>query len=181
MGSEMCIRDRDAAHLYARIAALERALAEERATRDMNSLPERPLASPMRARKDMTPPRVPLRTRSTGVSPEPTQSGDVAALRAQIAQQQALITTLNQSVDGWQTRVQMQARKIAQLAAMVEGEDAEVPDVADEPMRGTSPGGPAVRARSPPRAAQRHSPADLEAAGRLRAADAEVRRGVGQP
>ena len=76
------VDDKDAAHLYARIAALERALAEERATRDMNSLPERPLASPMRARKDMTPPRVPLRTRSTGVSPEPTQSGDVAALRA---------------------------------------------------------------------------------------------------
>ncbi|WFC94762.1 hypothetical protein MBRA1_001396 [Malassezia brasiliensis] len=168
--------EKDAAHLYARIAALERALAEERATRDMNSLPERPLASPMRARKDMTPPRVPLRTRSTGASPEPARPDDVAALKAQIAQQQALITTLNQSVDGWQTRVQMQAHKIAQLAAMVEGEDAEVPSLADEPARGTSPGGPGVRARSPAPAVQQRRPRSTEAAGRLQAADAEVRR-----
>ena len=68
----------------------------------------------MRARRGMTPPRVPLRTRSTGGTPEP---GD---LRAQVEQQKALIATLNQSVEGWQARVQMQAKKIAQLAALVE-------------------------------------------------------------
>ena len=114
VGSHAEASEKDTAHLHARIAALERALSEERATRDLNSLPERPPASPMRARRGMTPPRVPLRTRSTGGTPEP---GD---LRAQVEQQKALIATLNQSVEGWQARVQMQAKKIAQLAAMVE-------------------------------------------------------------
>ncbi|WFC99448.1 hypothetical protein MYAM1_002192 [Malassezia yamatoensis] len=114
--------DKDHAHLYARIAALERALAEERATRDLESLPGRPPASPMRARKNVTPPRVPLRTRSTGASPE-LRVNEVEKLRAQIAEQTTLIASLNQSVESWQSRVQMQAQKIAQLAAMVEGED----------------------------------------------------------
>lgn len=114
VGSHAEASEKDTAHLHARIAALERALTEERATRDLNSLPERPPASPMRARRGMTPPRVPLRTRSTGGTPEP---GD---LRAQVEQQKALIATLNQSVEGWQARVQMQAKKIAQLAALVE-------------------------------------------------------------
>ncbi|WFD43535.1 hypothetical protein MPSI1_002197 [Malassezia psittaci] len=114
--------EKDQAHLYARIAALERALAEERATRDLESLPGRPPASPMRARRNITPPRVPLRTRSTGASPEP-RVNEVEKLRAQIAEQTTLIASLNQSVESWQSRVQMQAQKIAQLAAMVEGED----------------------------------------------------------
>ncbi|WFD33114.1 hypothetical protein MSPP1_004171 [Malassezia sp. CBS 17886] len=110
----------DTAHLHARIAALERALAEERATRDMPSLPGRPRVSPMHARGGMTPPCVPLRSRSHGGSPQP-ESSDAAALLAQIEHQKVLIATLNASVASWQERVQMQSRMIGTLVALVEG------------------------------------------------------------
>ncbi|PKI82772.1 hypothetical protein MVES1_003601 [Malassezia vespertilionis] len=112
----------DAVHLQARIAALERALAEEKATRDLTSLPERPAASPMHARNGVTPPRVPLRGRSDTTTPEPASH---EALLDKISAQETIIATLNHSVDAWQARLQSQARMITRLAALVEGEGKE--------------------------------------------------------
>lgn len=112
----------DTVHYQARIAALERALAEEKAMRDLTSLPERPLALPMQARGGMTPPCVPLRSRSTGGNPGPGGSDDVEALQSQVEQQQALIASLTKSVLGWEARVKQQASLIAKLADLVSGE-----------------------------------------------------------
>ncbi|WFD20633.1 hypothetical protein MCAP1_002882 [Malassezia caprae] len=115
----------DTVHYQARIAALERALAEEKAMRDLTSLPERPLALPMQARGGMTPPCVPLRSRSTGGSPRPGDSDHVEALQRQVEQQQAVIASLTKSVLGWETRVKQQASLIAKLAELVSGDTDE--------------------------------------------------------
>lgn len=110
---------KDAVHLQARVAALERALKEEKAMRDLISLPERPLALPMEARSGMTPPRVPLRSRSQGGSPVLTPVDEVHSLRRELAEQKALVSTLNACVHGWEARVRQQATMIAKLASLV--------------------------------------------------------------
>lgn len=114
----------DTVHLQARIGALERALAEEKAMRDLTSLPERPLALPMQARGGMAPPCVPLRSRSTGGSPgRGATHQDV--LQRQVEHQQAVIASLTQSVLGWEARVKQQAALIAKLAELVSNESDE--------------------------------------------------------
>ena len=108
--------------LHARIAALERALTEERATRDLKPLPERPPAQPTQARSGMAPPAVPLRSRSHGGSPVQNKPGEVQELNDKIAEQEVLIAELNASVDAWQARVRMQADMLRRLTALVGGE-----------------------------------------------------------
>ena len=84
---------KDVAHLQARVAALERALSEERAMRDLSSLPERPLALPMESRSGMTPPCVPIRSRSQGGSPVGDTAERVSSLQRELAEQKALVST----------------------------------------------------------------------------------------
>jgi len=153
----------DSVHYEARIAALERALAEEKAMRDLTSLPERPLALPMQARGGMTPPCVPLRSRSTGGSPRPGASDNVEVLQRQVEQQQALIASLAQSVLGWEARVKQQASLIAKLAELVSGD-------ADEGEEALAPPAPQARPR--------HSgirPSDV-VQGKVSVGDAEAQR-----
>lgn len=119
---------KDTVHLQARVAALERALKEEKAMRDLISLPERPLALPMEARSGMTPPRVPLRSRSQGGSPVLTPVDEVHSLRRELAEQKALVSTLNACVHGWEARVRQQATMIAKLASLVVDDSDENDD-----------------------------------------------------
>lgn len=114
--------DPECQRLHARIAALERALTEERATRDLKPLPERPPAQPTQARSGMAPPAVPLRSRSHGGSPVQNKPGEVQELNDKIAEQEVLIAELNASVDAWQARVRMQADMLRRLTALVGGE-----------------------------------------------------------
>lgn len=156
----------DTVHLQARIGALERALAEEKAMRDLTSLPERPLAMPMQARGNRTPPCVPLRSRSTGGSPRAAGSAHVEALQRQIEQQQAVIASLTKSVLGWEARVKQQASLIAKLAELVSGEA----DEGEEPSAALA--APATQTRP------RHSgirPSDV-VQGKVSVGDAEMPR-----
>lgn len=110
---------KDVAHLQARVAALERALVEERAMRDLSSLPERPLALPMESRSGMSPPCVPIRSRSQGGSPVGGTAEKVSSLQRELAEQKALVSTLSACVQSWQLRVKQQADMISRLAALV--------------------------------------------------------------
>ena len=127
---------KDAAHLQARVAALERALSEERAMRDLSSLPERPLALPMESRSGMTPPCVPIRSRSQGGSPVGGTAESVSSLQRELAEQKALVSTLSACVQSWQSRVKQQADMISRLAALVvddEEMDLEAPGLTTVP------------------------------------------------
>ena len=130
----------DAVHLQARIGALERALAEEKAMRDLSSLPERPRASPMQARGGQTPPCVPPRARSRSDSPAveagPSSPGasvafataelrrENEALRRGLCERDARIAELHACVDGWEARVLQQAERMARVLALVGGDEA---------------------------------------------------------
>lgn len=102
--------------LHARIAALERALAEERAMRDLAQLPGRPAAAPMVARHG-TAPLAPPRSRSRGGSPAPE---DVQRLQSRLDAQEALIHRLQDSVETWRHRMRGQSHRVRELLALYE-------------------------------------------------------------
>lgn len=141
---------KEAMHLQARIGALERALAEEKAMRDLTSLPERPRVSPMQARSGVAPPQVPLRSKSidtgavalaasasSAMVPGPSEASELQSLRAVVAQQQTHIHTLTACVENWEKRVRQQATMIEKLASLVaQSEEDEDMSGSDDAMTG---------------------------------------------
>lgn len=107
--------------LHARIAALERALAEERAMRDLARLPERPAASPMQARPGLAP-LAPPRARSRSASPAPDE---MQRLQSRIDAQESLIQRLQDSVESWRERMRGQSRRVRELLALYEEPSAK--------------------------------------------------------
>ncbi|WFD34669.1 hypothetical protein MCUN1_001510 [Malassezia cuniculi] len=137
--------------LHARIAALERALAEERAMRDLAQLPGRPAASPMQARHGNAP-LAPPRSRSQSGSPSPEE---MQRLQSRIEAQESLIRRLQSSVEAWRERMRGQSHRVRELLALYE-ETAEKPTRA-LPEPGAQHRSPHVASRPLPQSPVRQS------------------------
>ena len=84
----------------------------------------------------MTPPCVPIRSRSQGGSPVGGTAERVSSLQRELAEQKALVSTLSACVQSWQSRVKQQADMISRLAALVvddEEMDLETPGLSTVP------------------------------------------------